>query len=183
MATLQDNHDVEVHWLPFELRPEPVPLPDLDGPDGERFRLSWQQRVQPLAEQFGVLMRFNPIKPRSRMAHEAAEFARRAGSFDAMRRALFEAYFVDGLDIGSSEQLVSVGGRVGLEEQALRASLGDRTLGSSVDKLESISHGLGIRAVPTVMIGGLAVEGVRPYETLREVLSQAESRAQTASES
>ena len=32
---------------------------------------------------------------------------------------------------------------------------------------------------PTIIVGGLAVEGVRPYSTLRRVLEEAERRAST----
>ena len=56
LAELRERHDVTVEWLPFELRPAPVPLPNLDGPEGERFRLGWERGVAPLGGQLGVEM-------------------------------------------------------------------------------------------------------------------------------
>jgi predicted DsbA family dithiol-disulfide isomerase len=46
-----------------------------------------------------------------------------------------------------------------------------------VEKLESVSRRLGVGAVPTIVIGDLGVEGVRPYSVLRQVLEEAERRA------
>ena len=177
MAELQEKHDLEVEWLPYELRPEGIPLPDVSGPDGERFRRGWQNGVAPLAEQFGVEMHFPPYKPRSRYAHEAAEFARAQGRFESMRRAIFEAFFVRNLDIGQPEVLVEVGREVGLDPVALRQALADGRFSQRVDELEAVSQRLGVRAVPTVVIGDLGVEGVRPYAVLARVLEQARLRA------
>jgi predicted DsbA family dithiol-disulfide isomerase len=182
LAELQEKHDLEVEWLPYELRPDPVPLPDISGPAGERFRRGWQQGVAPLAEQFGVEMHFPPYKPRSRAAHEAAEFARERGQFEPMRRAIFEAFFVQNLDIGQLEVLVEVGRQVGLDPAELRQALTEGRFSQRVEELEAVSQRLGVRAVPTVVIGDLGVEGVRPYEVLRQVLEQARLRAAASSD-
>ena len=179
MAELQQNHDVAVEWLPYELRPEPLPLPDISGPDGGRFRQNWERGVAPLAREFGVEVRFPPTKPRSRLAHEAAEFARESGSFEAIRRALFEAYFVENLDIGDLDVLLDVGAKAGLDRNRLQSALESGTQTSRVEELEAVAQRLGVSAVPTIIVGGLAVEGVRPYSTLRRVLEEAERRAST----
>jgi predicted DsbA family dithiol-disulfide isomerase len=177
LAELQEKHDVEVEWLPYELRPEGIPLPDISGPEGERFRRGWQNGVAPLAERFGVEMHFPPYKPRSRLAHEAAEFARQQGRFEPLRRALFEAFFVRNLDIGQLDVLVEVGREVGLDPAELRQALTDGRFSQQVEELEAVSHRLGVRAVPTIVIGDLGVEGVQPYEVLARVLEQARLRA------
>ena len=172
MARLQAEHDVATEWLPYELRPEPAPLPDISGPEGERFRRSWERGVAPLAERFGVEMHFPPFKPRSRLAHEAAEYAREHGNFEAMRGALFRAFFVDTRDLGDPGVLVEVGATIGLEPEGLRAALEDGRYTERVVALEGVAARLGISAVPTIVIGDLAVQGVQPYEVLRRVLEE-----------
>ncbi|MBX5489627.1 MAG: DsbA family oxidoreductase [Chloroflexi bacterium] len=169
MAELQRQHPVELVWLPFELRPEPEPLPDLTGPDLARYQANWARGVAPLAARYGVEMRFPPFKPRSRWAHEAAEFARDRGRFDAMRVALFQAYFVDNRDIGAPEVLAEVAERVGLDGAALRTALAEGTYRGRVVQLEHIAHQLGISLVPTMVFGDhIAVHGAQPYSVLRE---------------
>jgi predicted DsbA family dithiol-disulfide isomerase len=176
LAELERNHDVAVEWLPYELRPDPIPLPDVSGPDGERFRSGWQHGVAPLAAEFGVEMHFPPFKPRSRRAHEAAEHAREHGRFADMRRAIFEAYFVANRDVDDLEVLLDLARSVRLDPELLRRALDEGRYTARVEELEELSRRLGVRAVPTVVIGGLAVEGVRPYPFLRRVLEEAERR-------
>jgi predicted DsbA family dithiol-disulfide isomerase len=180
LAELQQKHDLMVEWLPFELRPEPAPLPDMSGPDRERFRQNWERGVAPLAAEFGVEMRFPDSKPRSRLAHETAEFARERGKFEATRRAIFEAFFVHNRDIGQVEVLLDIARSVGLPGDELGAALAAGHYAARVADLEGISDRLGISVVPTIVIGELGVQGVRPYPVLRQVLEAAERRAGSA---
>ncbi len=177
MAELAQQHPVEYAWLPFELRPEPEPLPDLSGPNLERSRANWTQRVVPLAERYGVEMRFTTVKPRSRWAHEAAEFARDSGQFDAMREAIFRAYWVDGQDIGQAEVLAAAAASVGLEPDALRTALAAGLYTARVRELEMVAAQLGVRAVPTMVFGDtVAVQGAQPYAVLRQAYEEAEQQ-------
>ncbi len=178
MAELQRRHAVEVIWLPYELRPEPVPLPDMTGPALARFRASWERGVVPLAARYGVEMHFPPHKPRSRWAHEAAEFARDRGCFDAMRVALFRAYFVANRDLGDPEVLVDVATSVGLDGLELRAALAEGRYTARVRELEALSAQLGVQAVPTMIFGdAVVVEGAQPYSVLRQAYELAVSGA------
>ena len=178
MAELQRQHDVELAWLPYELRPEPEPLPDMTGPDLERYRANWERGVAPLAARSGVEMRFPPYKPRSRWAHEAAEFARDRGQFDALRLALFQAYFVDNRDLGDPEVLVDVATGLGLDGADLRAALAEGRYTGRVRQLESIALQLGVQAVPTMIFGDVvAVQGAQPYPVLRQAFEAAEREA------
>src|SRR5215218_7817962 len=67
------GHGVEIDWRSFELRPEPEPTLD---PDAEYLHRVWNQSVYPMAQERGMVMKLPPVQPRSRKAHEAAEFAR-----------------------------------------------------------------------------------------------------------
>jgi predicted DsbA family dithiol-disulfide isomerase len=178
LAELQEKHDVELHWLPYELRPEPEPLPEMDEANLERFRGNWERGVAPLAARYGVEMHFPPYKPRSRWAHEAAEFARDRGQFEAMRTALFQTLFVANRDIGEIDVLADVAAGVGLDGGELRAALAEGRYTQRVRELEAISWQLGVRAVPTIVFGDtVAVEGAQPYEVLSQAIEVAQREA------
>ena len=178
MAELQAKHDVSLHWLPYELRPEPEPLPEMDAPNLERFRANWERGVGPLAARNGVEMNFPTYKPRSRWAHEAAEFARDQEQFEPMRAALFRALFVANRNIGEIDVLADVAAGIGLDGAALRTALTDGRYTARVRELEQISWQLGVRAVPTMVFGDtIAVEGAQPYEVLQQAIETAEREA------
>ena len=78
---------LEVHWRAYELRPAPVPTLE---PGGEYLRTTWARAVYPMAEQRGMTLKLPPVQPRSRLALEAAEFAKDAGAFPAFSPAQTE---------------------------------------------------------------------------------------------
>jgi predicted DsbA family dithiol-disulfide isomerase len=47
-----------------------------------------------------MTMKLPPVQPRSRLAHEAARWAREQGCFDDYHAAVFRSFFERGEDIG-----------------------------------------------------------------------------------
>jgi predicted DsbA family dithiol-disulfide isomerase len=84
---------VEVVWRAFELRPEPVATLD---PRGEYLQRVWENSVYLMAERLGMTMKLPPVQPRSRLAHEAAHWAREQGRFDDYYAAVFRCFFERG---------------------------------------------------------------------------------------
>jgi predicted DsbA family dithiol-disulfide isomerase len=169
---------VEIQWRAFELRPEPVPTLD---PDGEYLHTIWRQSVYPMAERRGMTLRLPPVQPRSRKALEAAEFAREAGRFEAMNRALFRAFFEEGRDLGATEVLLDVGGSVGLDREELRTALEQGRFTDAVLRDERLAQAIGISGVPALLVGpheapleaAEVVSGAQPYERVHAAVERA----------
>jgi predicted DsbA family dithiol-disulfide isomerase len=172
---------IEIDWRAFELRPDPVPTLD---PDGEYLHRVWNQAVYPMAAERGMTLRLPPVQPRSRLAHEAAEFGREAGRLDAMNRALFEAFFVEGRDLADSSLLVAVGGSVGLEREALRQALESGRHAGKVAEDQKLARTMGISGVPGLVISageqGYLLSGAQPYETVKRAIEHAVNESQRA---
>ena len=164
---------LEVDWLAFELRPDPVPTLD---PDGEYLHRVWKESVYPMAAERGMVLRLPPMQPRSRKAFEAAEFARLQGRFDPMHRALFRAFFEDGRDVADDGVLVEIGRSVGLDGEELRTALQSARHTQKVQADQQLAGEIGVSGVPALVIGagekGYLVSGAQPYGPLRGVLDQ-----------
>lgn len=173
LERLRDEEGVDLDYRAFELRPEPVPTLD---PKGEYLTTVWGSSVYPLAERLGVEIRLPPVQPRSRLAFEGAEFARDAGRLDAYTRAVHEAFFQQGRDIGTEDVLVDVAASVGLDGDACRAALRDHRYLSRVLDQEREARELGIHSVPSVVLGDYLIPGCVPYETLRRAARAAGGR-------
>lgn len=93
------------------------------------------------------------VRPRTRITHEAAAFAKQVGKAAEMADALFRAYFQQNRDIGSVEVLCEVGAEVGLDPAALRECLEQRTLAGQVEEELELAQRYRISAVPTFIIG------------------------------
>ena len=172
------GEQVAVDWRAFELRPDPVPTLE---PDGEYLHTTWDRAVYPMAERRGMTLRLPPVQPRSRRALEAAEFARDQGRFDEMHNALFRAFFEDGQDLNNTDVLLNVGVSAGLNREQLRAALEDGRYTDKVLADERLASGLGVQAVPTMLVGRAdesleaaeAVSGAQPYEFVRAAVERA----------
>lgn len=172
---------IEVEWRAFELRPDPVPTLD---PNGEYLHRVWNQSVYPMADERGMSLRLPPVQPRSRKALEATEFARAAGRFDRMHRALFEAFFIEGRDIGALDVLVDIGQSVGLDPDQLRQALEAGAHAEKVIADEELARRIGISGVPALVISaggnGYLLSGAQPYEAVRSALERALAAQESA---
>ena len=134
-----------------------------------------------MAAERGLVMRIPPVQTRTRRAHETAAFARAHGQFDAVDRALFRAFFEDGLDINNEGVLVTVVSEAGLDGAALRHALKTGDFASAVQADLALAARLGLSSVPTMLVAdesGRAepVIGAVPYETLEPAIERAIAR-------
>ncbi len=160
--------ELDVVWRPFELRPEPAPMPAAEYLDRV-----WRQVVAPRAQAMGVEMIRPTVHPRTRLAHEATALAQRQGRMGVMADALLRAYFQHDRDIGEIGVLCEIGGSVGLDPVALRDCLERRTLQAAVAEELALSREYGITAVPTFIVGGRHVlQGLVSTEQLLQAVQK-----------
>ncbi len=118
----------------------------------------------------------------TRLACEAAEFARDNGKFPEFHRAVLAAYFAHGEDVGDVEVLVRIAEGLGLDGAALREALAAGTDAARRKAAEQEARGLGVTGVPTYFFaGGPKVVGAQPLEQFRR-LAAALLAAQLAAE-
>ncbi len=162
---------MEIVWRAFELRPEPVPtLP----PDGEYLQRAWNSSVYPLAEKMGIKMNLPPVQPRSRLAHEAAQWARTQGKFEEMNAAIFRAFFERGEDVGKTEILISLAANLNLDADSLRDSLENGEFTESVLADEEEAEFIGVSGVPAFVANRTyALSGVQTPENLQMLIRRA----------
>ena len=155
-------------------------MPTLD-PGGEYLTRVWRDSVYPLAERLGMRMRLPPVQPRSRRAHEAAQWARAQNRFDDYNAALFRAFFERGEDIGETETLLKLARDLRLDESSLRAALEAKEFEASVLADEREAAELGMSGVPAFVVDRrLALTGVQSLEGLQELVNRARDGARSA---
>ncbi len=163
--------NIEIIRRAFELRPEPVPtLP----PDGEYLHRVWNSSVYPMAESMGVVMKLPPVQPRSRLAHEAAHWARTQGKFEAMNAAIFRAFFERGENIAEIDVLVSLTSALNLGSESLRRALESGEFKANVIADEKEAETIGLSGVPAFVANRkFALSGVQSLENLKMLAERA----------
>ena len=167
---IKSDPDVELIWRAFELRPEPVPMID---PNSEYLTRIWRDSVAPMAARLGVTMSFPPVKPRTRLAHEAAHWARAQGRFDDYHDEIFRAFFERGEDIGDADVLVALAVSLELDSESLRLSLTSHEFAASVVADENEAARLRVSGVPAFVVNRkAAASGVQPVENLKKLIER-----------
>lgn len=178
LRLLRPEIPIEVHWGPFELNPD-MPV---EGMDRKLYRTrkfgSWE-RSQALDAQMaqagageGIAFAFDRMErtPNTFDAHRLIWLAGVEGVQDAVVEALFQAYFVDALDVGDREVLERVAGAAGLDG---RDFLESRRGLDAVRGEESGARRRGVQSVPYFLINGAtAISGAQSPELIAATLSR-----------
>jgi predicted DsbA family dithiol-disulfide isomerase len=153
---LRPELEPEITWRPFQLNPS---MPD-DGMErraylaakfgGDAHAERIYANVTEAGATVGIPFAFDRIRrtPNTRDAHRLIRYAALAGRADAAVEALFQAYFIEGRDIGSHATLSEVAGDVGLDEKAAALWLASPAERDDVLAEDRSARRLGINAVP-----------------------------------
>jgi len=133
-------------------------------------------RLQQAAQEAGLPFSTRKMTYNSRLAQELAKWAEAEGRGEEYHRAVFRAYFAQGINIGKVQELLALVRSLGLPEAGAETVLRERGFKQAVDLDWARSRELGIRAVPTFVLGRQSLVGAQPYKKLAALLETAEVR-------
>jgi predicted DsbA family dithiol-disulfide isomerase len=172
-----EGKDVEVEWMPFELRPYPN---ETLRPEGDYLKTIWKQSVYPYAEHFGlniVLPRVSP-QPHTHLAFEGYQYAKLQGKGNAYNHKMFQYFFQKEKDIGDINILVEAAKEVGLNEEEFKLVLIERKYKDYHEKaLQHAYEEAQITAVPTFIVGDQVLRGMQTKESLEKAIENARGNA------
>ncbi|MFD1395426.1 DsbA family protein [Kroppenstedtia eburnea] len=171
-----EGKNVEVEWMPFELRPYPN---ETLKPEGHYLQSTWKQSVYPMAEQMGidiVLPRVSP-QPYTHLAFEGYQYAKEKGKGNEYNDRMLRAFFQEEQDIGNVEVLTNLADEIGLDEKEYREALETRKYKEAHQKaLKHAYEEANITSVPTFVIGKTKVAGIHSKETLEQIIDDEMNR-------
>ncbi|MQQ07178.1 thioredoxin domain-containing protein [Epibacterium sp. SM1979] len=183
------EHPFVIEWHPFQLNPD-MPIDGMDrraylegkfgGKDGA---VRAYAPVVDHAEKAGLTINLDKIArtPNTLNAHRMIHWAGVEGKQTGVVDALFQAYFVDGKDIGSIDTLVEIGTSVGLEADVIRKLLEGENDLEDIRQRDAHSRKMGVSSVPTFIIANQhAVPGAQPPELWKQVIADITEQLQQA---
>jgi predicted DsbA family dithiol-disulfide isomerase len=179
---LQKEYEIQIRWIAFPLHPDTpedgLTLEELFA--GRNIDIDKaRERLRQVARELGLPLGERTKTYNSRLAQELAKWAESNGKGDEFHKAVFEAYFIAGKNIGKVDELILLAQSLGLPDEEARQVLELRTYKEAVDSDWSRCHALGITAVPTFVMDHQGVVGFQPYEALEQLLKTKNIRKQT----
>jgi predicted DsbA family dithiol-disulfide isomerase len=144
----EDAGELEVEWLPFELRPAPRPLLE---PRGDHLRVDWTRHVYRRAQAAGVEIHLPRYQPRSTLTLAACLLAGDHGRLRDFKHALYEAFFCEGEDIATDREIARAAERSGLDPAGAVSAAYDPELQGALRSIRAEAEAAGVSGVPSLL--------------------------------
>ncbi|HEX4292871.1 MAG TPA: DsbA family oxidoreductase [Rhizomicrobium sp.] len=183
---LRPDVPVEVFWRPYRLDPT-IPREGVDrkaymqakfGNNPNRAAMTEALRSEGAGE--GLDFAFDKIakSPNTLDSHRLIRWAAGAGVQDAVVERLFEAYFVEGRDIGDAAVLSDVADAAGMDAKLVSELLANGADLAAVEREAGMASQMGISGVPTFIFDSkYMISGAREPEILVKVIDKALAEA------
>jgi predicted DsbA family dithiol-disulfide isomerase len=189
---LGDEVQAHIHFQPFELNPKMVPegqeifehIAEKYGSTREQYQAN-AENIRERGAELGFV-----FKPGERRiyntfdAHRLLHWAELEGKQQALKEALFTAYFSQHADVSSHKVLADVAQKVGLDRVRAEAVLASDQYAAQVRELEELWVTRGVSSVPTLVFNDqYAVTGGQPVDVfvgaIRQIISEQSSVVNT----
>jgi len=181
---LRPGAHVRINWRPFMLNPDMPP----DGIDRTAYlikKFGSETRVRRVYGAIGeagqsveIDFAFDRIRrtPNSVASHRLIRHAGRSIDVAPLVERLFEAYFIDGVDIGDTDTLAGIGEEFGLDRAQVKRYLDSTADVAEIYEENARAHRLGINGVPAFAFeGNMVISGAQEPEVLVRVLDAAKA--------
>lgn len=178
---------LKIRWRAFQLNPD-MPAGGMDrklyletkfgGPENAR---AVYDRIREAGASENIDFNFDGIShtPNTVDSHRLIRYAERNDCQDAVVETLFQAYFIDGRNIGDHEVLTSVAADSGLEEETVRAYLASGEDADAIRAEDAQARAVGINGVPCFIFNGRhALPGAQSPEVFYQLFDLAREEAQ-----
>ena len=171
---LKAEHNVDVEWRPFYLYMD-TPPEGRDLPEHvKRARANGsEERLKQIAESYGMDFVSTKRIYNTRLAHEAAEYARQHGEGNEFHKVVFRKVYAEGQDPSQWAVLRAAAQEVGLDPDEMQRQVeSEKYLATVVDQVRW-AYQIGVTGVPTYVINNrYAIIGAQPYEVFKGALEQ-----------
>jgi predicted DsbA family dithiol-disulfide isomerase len=170
---------LDIDWRPFDLRSQQR-RPDgsidhsVDTGKDEAYFEEAKQGVRRLQEKYGVEMDLEIAEDIDSLPAQVVSYhVKTAEDYEtwlAFDRAVFEALWQSGRDIGDRDVLTELATEVGIDAETVHSALDDEGLRAEVREQFGAAQQQGVTGVPTFAYDGYAARGAVPPEHLERLV-------------
>ncbi len=168
---LSKEFNLTIDWKGIEIHPEFPP----QGKKRTRTlkSKSFAETIREMAKEDNIEIKLPGYATNSRLSLEASEFAKIKGKFLEFHIGVYEAYFLEGRNIGDIEIVLEIGEKAGLHRSDLVECLNKRTMFDNIEANKKEAEDNIILGVPTFIFGNFPVHGNQSTQTMRHIIKRA----------
>ena len=176
ILALSNEFNLTMDWKGIEIHPEFPP----QGKKRTRTlkSKSFIETIKEMAKEDNIEIKLPGFVTNSRSILEASEYAKIKGRFLEFHIGAYEAYFLEGLNIGDIEVVLSIGEKAGLDKSELQECLSKRTMFDKIEENKKEAEDRLILGVPTFLFGDFPVHGNQSTQTMRHIIKRSLERSQ-----
>lgn len=173
---LSKEFNLTIDWKGIEIHPEFPPQ------GKKRMKTlkskSFAETIREMAKEDNIEIKLPGYATNSRLSLEASEFAKIKGKFLEFHIGVYEAYFLEGRNIGDIEIVLDIGEKAGLDKSELQECLSKRTMFDNIEANKKEAEDKLILGVPTFLFGDFPVHGNQSTQTMRHIIKRSLERSQ-----
>ena len=176
----EPDHPFVIEWLPFQLNPD-TPAEGMDRRvyletkfGGKDNAVRIYSQIADHAEKAGVAINFEAMQrtPNTVNAHRLIHWAGFEDKQSPVVDALFQAYFVEGKDIGDIDTLCDIAQSAGMDRAVVEKLLTGSSDVEDIQTRDAHSRKMGVNSVPTFILANQhVVPGAQPPELWKQVIA------------
>ncbi|WP_258104008.1 DsbA family oxidoreductase [Marinoscillum sp. MHG1-6] len=178
----EHSNEVSVEYKSYQLSPNTITDPTLNshqylarhkGVSVEE-ALRMNSYVEEMGKKFGVWFNFDRVIPANTLrAHMLLHLAKATNKQEPVKKALFEAHFVNGKNIDDFNVLMEIGQQNGFTKEETEKALSDQEYGAHVREDIREAMSIGVKGVPFFVINRkYGISGAHPVEYFSQALNQ-----------
>lgn len=176
LQRLRDSYDLKINWCFLEIHPEisakGEPIDSLSYPSEQ-----WQkmlQNLQRIAKEENIPLSSLSFITNSRDALLLSEAAKQCGrdTFYNLHESLFNAYFVDSINIGDRHRLREIANSCNVDDDIIDSAWSDKKFNRRLLDNFNSARQHGIQSVPSFIFGEKVLTGVVPESTFRDAAAR-----------
>lgn len=178
---LRPDIEFEIGWRPFQLNPD-MPREGADRKSYLEAKFGGPERAKAIYARVagegakeGIAFNFDGIQrtPNTLAAHSLLRWALEDGVQYDVKEKLFQAYFLQGRDIGDAAVLAEIAAEAGMDHAAVLGKLEQGIDADVIEAEDKMARELGITGVPFFIVERrYGLSGAQPPEVLLEVIDK-----------
>jgi len=167
----------EIEHVPFQLNPD-MPQEGIERDEYLKMKFGGKEFAQPMydrmtqeAEKEDLIFNLNNIKktPNTVLSHLLIKLAEQINLQNQVKEKIYQAYFVEGLDIGNKNILINIATEFDIKENEVNNFFNPDNF-KKVNSYISIAKQKGINGVPFFEIGKDVVSGAQSTANLESII-------------